>query len=99
MDEPIHQHELFHPGMERLLAYATTTKPDEYRWEGAGGMKEILDSFSTHLTNHLYAEIDVFLGLKDLDSVGLRKTWDRAEGIAKSTGNIGLLVSSMPPLV
>jgi len=99
MEEPLHQHELFHPGMERLLAYATTTKPNEYRWEGAGGMKDIIDSFSTYLTDHLHAEIEVFLGLKDLDSVGLRKTWDKAEGIAKSTGNIGLLYDVFPSVL
>lgn len=93
MDEAQHQHELFHDGLERLLAYCSTTKPEEYRWEGSGGMKEIIDSFSKHLTDHLYAEIDEFLNMKDLDDVGLRKTWDRAEDVAKQTGNIGMLVS------
>ncbi|KAI6084962.1 hypothetical protein F4821DRAFT_261497 [Hypoxylon rubiginosum] len=96
MDEAQHQHELFHDGLERLLAYCSTTKPEEYRWEGSGGMKEIIDSFSKHLTDHLYAEIDEFLNMKDLDDVGLRKTWDRAEDVAKQTGNIGMLYDVFP---
>ncbi|KAK7743371.1 hypothetical protein SLS62_010645 [Diatrype stigma] len=89
MDDPRHQHELFHPGMERLLAYSSATAPEEYLWEG--GMKDVIDSFSKELTDHLYAEIDVLLKLGDLDSVGLQNTWDRAENIAKQTGNIGML--------
>ncbi|KAI1073753.1 hypothetical protein F5B20DRAFT_494362 [Whalleya microplaca] len=96
MDDPKHQHELFHGGMERLLAYSATTKPEEYRWDEPGGMKEIVDSFSKHLTDHLYAEIDVFLGMKDLDGVGLKKTWDQAEEIAKQTGSIGMLYDVFP---
>lgn len=48
MHDPQHQHTLFHDGLERLLAYtkATTLQPQEYHWDGPGGMKEILDSFS-----------------------------------------------------
>jgi hemerythrin-like domain-containing protein len=99
MEEPLHQHELFHPGMERLLAYATTTKPEEYRWAGPGGMEEIIDSFSKYLTDHLYAEINVFLGMKDLDSEGLKKAWMAAEKVAQANGNIGMLVSLMSPFV
>lgn len=93
MEGPRDQHDLFHPGMDRLLAYAEATKPDAYRWSGEGGMDEIIQSFAKHLTDHLYAEIDVFLGMKDVDSAGLRNTWDRAETVAKQTGNIGMLVS------
>jgi hemerythrin-like domain-containing protein len=92
MSEPQHQHELFFKGIERLEAYSAATKPEEHRWDGADGMKQILDSFSKPLTDHLYAEIDIFLGLKELDSDGLKKTWDKAEAIAKQTGNIGMLV-------
>lgn len=97
MDDPRHQHELFHPGLERLLGYSSATTPEEYLWKD--GMKEIIDLFSKELTDHLYAEIDVLLKLSDLDSVGLQKTWDEAENIAKQTGNIGMLVSSIrhPP--
>ncbi|RYO87412.1 hypothetical protein DL766_005457 [Monosporascus sp. MC13-8B] len=91
MDDPRHQHELFHSGMERLLGYCSATKPEEYCWED--GMKDIIDSFSKELTDHLYAEIDVLLELKDLDSLGLKKTWDQAENVAKQTGNIGMLSS------
>lgn len=95
MEDPRHQHSLFHGGMERLLAYATATKPDEYRWIGqvGDGMKDIIDSFSKALTDHLYAEIEVLLGLGHLDSAGLRETWDKAEKIAQANGNLGLLVS------
>ena len=95
MEDPRHQHSLFHDGMERLLAYAKATKPDEYRWisQGGNGMKDIIDSFSKALTDHLYAEIEVLLGLGHLDSAGLRETWDKAEKIAQANGNLGLLVS------
>lgn len=55
-------------------------------------MKEIIDSFSKPLNDHLYAEIDVFLGLKNLESVGLRKRWDEGEEIAKRSGSIGMMV-------
>ncbi|KAI0188249.1 hypothetical protein F4808DRAFT_454230 [Astrocystis sublimbata] len=62
---------LFQDGMDRLLACVTATRPHEYRW--AGGMKEVVDSFSKHLTVHLYAEIDVFLGFGYLDSEDFRQ--------------------------
>lgn len=92
MQRPQDEHKLFHSGIERLLAYSSDTKPEEHRWEGAGGMKEIIDSFSKPLNDHLYAEIDVFLGLKNLESVGLRKRWDEGEEIAKRSGSIGMMV-------
>ncbi|OTB00831.1 hypothetical protein M426DRAFT_266840 [Hypoxylon sp. CI-4A] len=95
-DDPRHQHELFHGGLEKLLSYATTTKPDDYSWKGQGGMKEIIDSFSRPLTDHLYTEIDVCLSMKALDSVGLKKTWDQGEVLAKQTGNIGMLYDVFP---
>ena len=91
MDDPRHQHELFHPGMERLLGYCSATTPEEYRCEG--GMKDIIDSFSQELTDHLYAEIELLLKLDSLDSVGLRKVWDEAEKVAQQRGNISMLVS------
>lgn len=98
MDDPRHQHELFHDGMARLLEYCSAVKPEQYRWEG--GMKEIIDSFSQPLTDHLYAEVDVLLQLKDYDSAGLSKTWDAVENFAKKTGSLGMLVSSTtyPPI-
>ncbi|KAK6957402.1 hypothetical protein Daesc_000186 [Daldinia eschscholtzii] len=96
MDNPHHQHELFHDGMEKLLAYSQATKPEEYRWEGPGGMKEIIDSFSKELTDHLYDEINVFLGLKTMDSTALKKTWDKSEEVAKQAGNIGMLYDVFP---
>lgn len=96
MDDPKHQHELFHDGMEKLLEYSSSTGPEEYRWEGAGGMKQIIDSFSKDLTDHLYVEIDLILGLGDLDGPGLKKAWKEAENIAKQSGNIGMMVSPRP---
>ncbi|KAI0022981.1 hypothetical protein F4780DRAFT_777106 [Xylariomycetidae sp. FL0641] len=96
MDTPKHEHELFHGGMEKLLAYAAATKPEEYRWEGPGGLKEIIDSFAEHLMSHLYAEVDVLMGLDRLDSTGLRKMWDKAEALAKQTGNLGMLYDVFP---
>jgi hemerythrin-like domain-containing protein len=97
MDDSKHQHEAFHDGMAKLQSYAETTKPEEYRWEGTGGMREIVDSFGKALTEHLDAEIDVILGFKDLgmDSTGLKKIWDKGEELAKQNGNIGMLVSNV----
>lgn len=99
MDETKHEHELFHDGIAKLLVYASATKSEEYRWEGTDGMKGIIDSFSKHLTDHLYAEIDSFLAMEDLDSAALKKTWEKAVDIAKKTGNLAMLVSHpLPPL-
>lgn len=92
MDDPKHQHALFHGGLERLLAYAQSVEPQDYRWLGVGGLKEIMDSFSKPLMDHLYAEVDLFLSLKDVDSAGLRKTWDGGEAIAKKHSSLALLV-------
>lgn len=92
MDDPKHQHEQFHSGLEKLLAYASATSAEDYRWEGDRGMRSIMDSFSGELTDHLYAEINVLLGLEHVDSGELRKSWDKAEGVAKQTGNLGMLV-------
>ncbi|KAF2480930.1 hypothetical protein BDY17DRAFT_202700 [Neohortaea acidophila] len=97
--DPRHQHDLFHPGMDRLLAYAESTKPAEYRWNGDDGMKEIIDSFAQYLTDHLHAEIDVFLGMKDVDSASLRRAWDHGEVVAKQTGNIGMLYDVFPAVL
>lgn len=93
MNDPKHQHELFHSGLERLLAYTQATKPQSYRWDEPGGMKEIVDSFSKHLMDHLYAEVDMFLAMDKLDSAGLMKIWEYGEAIAKKASNFGMLVS------
>lgn len=95
MDDPRHQHEKFHGGLERLLAYTESTKPKDYHLHGPGGIKNTVDSFSKDLIDHLYAEIDVCLSMKDLDSAGLKKTWDQGEAIAKQNGNLGMLVSCL----
>ncbi|KAI1205092.1 uncharacterized protein F4807DRAFT_295615 [Annulohypoxylon truncatum] len=86
MEGPWHEHRLFQGGLEKLLAYATATQPDEYRW--VGGMKEIIDSFSKHLTDHLYAEIDVLLSFGHFDSEGYRKLWIGTHAVASSAGNL-----------
>jgi hypothetical protein len=99
MDDPKHQHSLFHDTLEKLLEYSSSTKPEDYTWEGPGGMKDIIDSFSGPLTDHLYAEIDVLLALDHLDGDKLRETWDKAETIAKQTGNIAMLVSPDIPRI
>ena len=96
MDHLRHQHDLFHDGMEALQEYASNTKPDDYRWEGPGGMKAIIDSFSKHLVDHLYAEVDVFLGMTDVDGAELKKIWAEAEKIAQQQGNLAMLVSRQP---
>jgi hemerythrin-like domain-containing protein len=97
MQGPKHQHGLFHDGVEKLLAYTeyTSTKPESYSWAADGGMKEIIDSFSQYLVDHLYAEIDVFLGLgndSDIDGAMLKETWAKAEKIAQQNGNLAMLV-------
>lgn len=94
MDDPKHQHEVFHDGLERLLEYAesTTTSPQNYRWTGPEGMKQIVDSFSKDLTDHLYAEIDLFLAMGDLDNEGLKKVWKEGAAEAKKQSSLGLLV-------
>ncbi|KAI0528434.1 hypothetical protein GGR58DRAFT_496016 [Xylaria digitata] len=63
---------------------------------GSDGMKQVIDSFSHHLTDHLYAEIDVLLELKDLDSEEYKKTWAKAEAVAKQSGNFTLLYEMVP---
>lgn len=93
LNGPKGQHEEFRSGLERLLRYVQETRPEDYRWEGGGGMKSIIDSFAPSLTRHLYEEIDVFIQtLREFDSDGSRACWDKAEQVAKATGNISLLV-------
>ncbi|KAB8213543.1 hypothetical protein BDV33DRAFT_210103 [Aspergillus novoparasiticus] len=99
MDDPKHQHELFHDGLERLLAYSSATKPEEYRWKGSGGMEEIINSFSKDLTDHLYAEIDLLLSMGDIDSDGLKRIWAKGEKAAKQTGNIAMFYDMFPLLL
>ncbi|CAJ2501273.1 Uu.00g041260.m01.CDS01 [Anthostomella pinea] len=96
MDDALHQHELFHDGLEKLLAYVSSTEPGDYRRDAPGGMKDIIDSFSKDLTDHLYAEIDEILGMGNLDSAGLRQVWDQAEKVAKANGNLGMLYDVFP---
>lgn len=96
MEDPRHQHSLFHDGMEQLHTYATETKPGDYRWVGNNGMKHIIDSFSKALIDHLYAEIEVLLMLDYLDSVEFEKIWRKAENIAKASGDLNLLVRYYP---
>ena len=96
LEGPRHQHDEFTPGMNRLLAYCEATKPEMYRWEGEGGMKEIIDGFTEPLMNHLREEIDSILALKKFDSDELLKCWREAEKVAKGTGKIGMLVRSHP---
>ncbi|KAI1175886.1 hypothetical protein F4777DRAFT_548318 [Nemania sp. FL0916] len=93
MDEPQHQHESFQPGLKELDKYATVTQADQYRWPD---MKQIIESFSKNLTDHLYDEIRKFLELKDLDSEEYRKTWTKAEEMAKQSSNITLLYDMVP---
>ncbi|KAI0400191.1 hypothetical protein F4802DRAFT_507532 [Xylaria palmicola] len=96
MNEPRHQHETFQTGMKNLESYSTITKPQQYQWVGPNGMKQIIDSFSKDLTNHLYAEIGVFLELSDLDSEEYKKTWATAAAVAKQSGNLALLFEMVP---
>lgn len=91
MDDPKHQHELIHGGLDRLLEYARSTQPGEWRWEG--GMRDVVDAFVEPLMRHLADECELLLGMKDLDSGALRKIWDDAEATATRQVNFGLLVS------
>ncbi|KAE8382009.1 hypothetical protein BDV26DRAFT_254656 [Aspergillus bertholletiae] len=99
MDDPKHEHELFRDGTERLLAYCSATKPEEYRWKGADGMQKIIDSFSQDLTNHLYAEVEVFLSMGDIDGAGLKKTCEEAEKVAMKTGSLAMLYDVFPAVL
>lgn len=92
MAVPAKQHEAFHGGLERLLAYTESTKPADYKW--VGGMKDIVDSFSQALMTHLTEEVDLFMSMKDLDSDGLKATWDKGEAIATRQTSLALLVCS-----
>jgi hypothetical protein len=94
MDGPRHQHEEFHDGLNHLLQYTEEKKPEDYRWEGEGSMKAIIDTFAQSLTKHLYEEINTILGLKDYESDGLRKCWNKAEEVAKGKGKLDMLVSN-----
>ncbi|KAI1346013.1 hypothetical protein F5Y01DRAFT_298988 [Xylaria sp. FL0043] len=96
MDEPRHQHESFQAGLKNLESYSTSTKPEQYQWTGPQGMRSIIDSFSKDLTDHLYAEIEILLKLSDLDSDEYKKTWARAEAVAKASGNLTLLFEMVP---
>lgn len=93
MDGPRNQHELFHDGLGRLMDYVTGREPGDYRWEGEDGMGAIMHSFSTHLTDHLYAEIETFLGLDDIDPDALGRACTEAEDAAKKAGSLSMLVS------
>jgi hypothetical protein len=58
-------------------------------------MKELFDAFSVPLTQHLYEEIDLFLGFGALESEDLRKGFDIGEEHAKGKANImDMLVST-----
>lgn len=93
MDGPVAQHKEFTAGLESLLDYAQRTTPEDYRWEGDGGMKAIIDAFVPSLMKHLYEEIDVCLGLDWVDSDGLMKCFKDAEKKAEGNSDFGMLVS------
>ncbi|KAI1172354.1 hypothetical protein F4777DRAFT_562013 [Nemania sp. FL0916] len=94
MDEAKHQHGAFEPGLQALEEYVTSIKPEDFRWDG--GMKQIIDGFSTELKDHLYAEVEMLLELKDLDTEGYQKIWFEADKKAKQSGNISLLYYLAP---
>ncbi|KAI0146231.1 hypothetical protein GGR57DRAFT_290156 [Xylariaceae sp. FL1272] len=98
LEGPLHQHSLFQDGVDALLTYVTTTRPESYRWDG--GMRDVVDSFSKHLTDHLYDEIDTFLGLGHLDSEGYRKLWIGVHAAASESANrrqkLGMLSDMFP---
>ncbi|KAI0140464.1 hypothetical protein GGR57DRAFT_520775 [Xylariaceae sp. FL1272] len=96
MEEPQLQHETFQEGLKQLEEYAIETSPHEYRWNGPRGMQVILDTFTGDLTSHLYAEIEVLLKLSYLDSGDYKKTWAKAEEVAKRSGNISQLYDIVP---
>lgn len=96
LDDSKHQYKLLRGGLERLLAYTQATNPQDYRWDGSEGMEKIIDSFSKDLIDHLHAEVEVFLAMKDLDSAGLSKTWDQGTAIAKKAANLSMLYNLFP---
>ncbi|KAF2756047.1 hypothetical protein EJ05DRAFT_502514 [Pseudovirgaria hyperparasitica] len=96
MDSPKHQHETFTPGLEKLLKYCKESSPENYRWSGQGGMEELINDFSDALITHLYAEIDIFLSLKTLESAGLKKCWEIGEKFSQSEGFVDMLYTTFP---
>ncbi|KAI0450086.1 hypothetical protein F5B21DRAFT_517688 [Xylaria acuta] len=77
----------------------SATKPEQYRWMGLSGMKQIMDSFTKDLADDLYGEIGVLLELGDLGTEEYTKTWSKAETIAKQSGNVRLLFEMIPIVI
>ncbi|KAI0023077.1 hypothetical protein F4780DRAFT_777200 [Xylariomycetidae sp. FL0641] len=96
---PLLQHARFEHAVERLRAYAAATRPHEYRWHGGGGMRELVDAVGAPLTEHLHAEIDVFLGLGHLDAKGYEEVWVGAHKLASQSGNLRSVLYDVFPCV
>ncbi|KAF4121951.1 hypothetical protein GMORB2_1791 [Geosmithia morbida] len=95
MNEPKDQHELFQPGLDSLTTYTATVKPSDHKWEGHGGMKEIFDSFSKCLVDHLYAEVDFILSLEHIGDA-MAKAFAKGEDVAQKVGSLDTLYDLFP---
>jgi hemerythrin-like domain-containing protein len=96
MEDPKNQHAVFHDGLDRLLEYTKATKPEDYRWEGPGGLKAIVDEIGQPLVDHLRDEIEHLLKLDFLNENELRKTWLKVEEMAKKAGDKSMLSDIIP---
>jgi Hemerythrin HHE cation binding domain len=68
----VEQHHIFSAGLEELLAYATSTSPNEYSGER---LRAIINNFSEPLCKHLHEEIETLLGLRHYNGPALLKVW------------------------
>lgn len=94
MEVNMKQHEAFHPGLHRMLEYATNTSSEAYSWES---LKAIIDGFAPALMTHLREEIPTLLGLDGHDSVELMKLWLETEETAKGAAHPNQFVSLIDP--
>jgi len=72
MDGNIKEHHAFIPGLEALEKYANETTPETYNAEK---LRSIISSFAMILQQHLHAEIETLLSLKNYDSDRLISCW------------------------
>lgn len=94
------QHEGLHEGLERLKAYIEETEGnvEKYKWEGEGGLKEVVDSFAGDFRQHLCDEIEMLLSLKDVDSDELLGAWEALKNHVKAMKMDNVFVSASSSL-
>ena len=91
----VEQHHTFEPGLKKLQAFASDTKPEDYSFETLQG---IIQSFSEPLQRHLHDEIATLLSMKPYDSATLLKVYKKCEAIAGKQDKVILLLLAMSPV-